>query len=230
MEAAEKALVEPEQDEPSVEQAEEFVLTPEQEEAAPVEHSEEFVLTPEQDALDEAEPTDASGFALRPLVPFSIQIVATALIFAGALLIVDAGVRGPRSLVGFGMFTLGFVGFDGLYRGRFGFRQVSMFFGWLAAGIGGWAVFVSTLLTVLELPVGAELRTLLIVAAACAAASAAAALLSVRSWGVGHRLRERLRSATAWVSKRISRLDEPRPAQGFGSEQPWRPAEPARED
>lgn len=220
MEAAEETLVEPEQDPAAPGEL--------QHDSAAAAEPSAFVLGPEEDVEAPEEPH--RGFALRPVVPFSIQIVATALIFAGALLIVDAGVRGPRSLVGFGMFSLGFVAFDGLDRGRFGLRQVSMFFGWLAAGIGAWAGFVSALLTLLELPVGAELRTLLIVAAACAAASAAAALLSVRSWGVGHRLRERLRAATAWVSERISRLDEPRPGQGLGSEQPWRPAEPARED
>lgn len=210
--------------------AEEELVESEQDASAPVEPPEAFVLSPEQDADDRADPTDGRGFALRPLVPFSLQIAATVLTFAGALLIIEAGVRGPRSLVGFGMFSLGFVVFDGLDRGRFGLRQVSLFFGWLAAGIGAWAAFVSALLAVLELPVGAELRTLLIVAAACAAASAAAALFSVRSWGLGHRLRERLRALAAEVSEWISRQDELRRDPGLGSEQPWRQAGPARGD
>ena len=229
MKAAEETLDGLEQDAAApAETADEFVLTPEQDEGAPAEPSEEFTLTPEQDERNEAEPE--RGFALRPLVPFTIQAAATALTFAGALLIAEAGVRGPRSLVGFGMFSLGFVVFDGLYRGRFGLRQVSLFFGWLAAGIGAWAALVSALLVLLELPVGEEMRSLLIVAAACAATSAAAGLLSVRSWGVGYRLRERVRTVAAWVSERVSRRTEPRPAPGFGSEQPWPPAGPTPED
>jgi hypothetical protein len=229
MKAAEETRVELEEDAAAPpETADEFVLTPEQDEDAPAEPPEEVGPTPEQDEGEQGEPE--RGFALKPLVPFSIQVAASALTFAGALLIAEAGVRGPRSLVGFGLFSLGFVAFDGLYRGRFGLRQVSLFFGWVAAGIGGWAVLVSALLVLLELPVGEEIRSLLIVAAACAATSSAAGLLSVRSWGLGYRLRERVRAVGAWVSERVSRRTESSPAPGFGSEPPWPPAGPAPED
>lgn len=160
-------------------------------------------------------------------IPFREALIATTLI--GMALIAASGVRGPFSLLGFGMFCLGMAALDGLHRRRFGFRQVALLLGIAAAGLGVWAALATGLLVLLELPVGPELRSLLIASASCAAGSAAAALLAVRSpaW-VGEGVWGRIGGIGKRVFARARRLGGPRPARPYDAGRPLRQAGPMR--
>lgn len=165
-----------------------------------------------------------------PPFPSPFRLAAIALTFGGAGLVAAAGARGPVSLAGFAMFCLGMAGLDGLYRGRFGFRQVALLLGWLAVGMGLWSVFATALLRLLDLPVAGELRTMFVASAVCAAGSATAALLYVRSprWIREIRVWARIGSFAQGVWGAASRLGGLRHDPRFGAGRPWRPAGPAR--
>jgi hypothetical protein len=159
------------------------------------------------------------------LRPFRLSALSVTL--AGMGLVAASGARGAPALVGFGMFCLGMAVLDGLFRGRFGFRQAAIFLGALAAGLGVWVVVATSLLELLELPVGVELRSLLIASAVCAAGASSAAVLSVRPPRA--RLVSRVRGSVRFLWGLASRPGEPRRDLGFGAGQPFRPAGPARE-
>lgn len=161
--------------------------------------------------------------------PLGVRLAATALIVAGGGLVAAEAARGPASLTGFAMFCLGMAALDGLYRGRFGFRQVALLLGWLAAGMGLWAAFATALLRLLDLPVGGEVRTMLVASAACAAGSATSALLYVRPprWAGERALWARFRSLRQPFRGAASRLGGLRHDPRFAG-RPWRRAGPAR--
>jgi hypothetical protein len=164
-----------------------------------------------------------------PFFPIPYREAVIALTLVGMAMIAASGVRGPRSLLGFGVFCLGMAALDGLHRRRFGFRQVALFLGIAAAGLGVWAALATGLLVLLELPVGPELRYLLVASASCAAGSAATALLAVKSpaW-----IREGVWGRIGGIGKRVvvraRRLGERRPARPSAG-RPWRQAGPMRE-
>lgn len=161
--------------------------------------------------------------------PLAVRLAAMALIVAGAGLVAAEGARGPASLTGFAMFCLGMAGLDGLYRGRVGFRQIALFLGWAAAGMGLWAAFATGLLRLLDLPVGGELRTMLVAAAVCAAGSATSALLYVRppSWVRLKAVWTKLGGLWQPLWDAASRLGGLRRDPRFAG-RPWRRAGPAR--
>jgi hypothetical protein len=160
------------------------------------------------------------------LLPFRLSALSVTL--AGMGLVAASGARGLPAMVGFGMFCLGMAILDGLFRGRFGFRQAAIFLGSLGAGMGAWVVVATSLLDLLELPVGAELRSLLIASAVCAAGASGAAVLAVRPLRV--QLLSRVRGVGRFFWGLVSRPGEPRARDlGFGAGQPFRPAGPARE-
>jgi hypothetical protein len=167
----------------------------------------------------------------EPLLPLSLRVGALALTLAGVGLIAAGGARGVTALTGFGLFCLGMAGFDGLYRGRLGFRQVALFLGPLALGIGLWAVVAAGLLGMLGLPVGPEVRRLVIAAGACAAASSMAALLAARApgWALLRRVGEWIFAVGRRVWKPANRPDEPRHDRRFAAEPQSPPAGPVRE-
>jgi hypothetical protein len=156
-------------------------------------------------------------------LPFRLAGVVIALVGVG--LIAGGGARGPMALWGFGMFCLGMAGLDGVYRRRFGFRQIAILLGWFAVGVGLWTLAAVGLVRMLEMPEPPELRTLFILSAACAAG----ALLTIT-------LRDRRRSAVKTrlegfgkrVGSAVSRRDGPRPGSQSVAERPKRPAEPAQ--
>ena len=163
--------------------------------------------------------------------PLPFRLAGAVIALVGVGLIAGGGARGPTALVGFGMFCLGMAGLDGVYRGRFGFRQAAILLGWFAVGVGSWALAAAGLVRLLEMPSPPELRTLFILAAACAAGSAAGALLTItlrdrpgRAW------KTRLEGFGKRVGSAVSRRDERRPGSPSGAERPRRPAEPAQGD
>jgi hypothetical protein len=160
-------------------------------------------------------------------IPFREAVVALTLI--GMALIAASGARGSRALLGFGMFCLGIAALDGLHRRRFGFRQMALFLGIAAVGLGAWAALATGFLVLLELPVGPELRSLLVASASCAAGSAAAALLAVRSpaWLQGG-VWDRIGGAAKRIFVRATRLGEPHPARTYDAGRPLRQAEPTQ--
>lgn len=164
----------------------------------------------------------------RPYFPVPLPEAMVALTLGGMALIAASGVRGPRALLGFGMFCLGMAALDGLHRGGFGFRQVALFLGIAAAGLGAWAALATGLLVLLELPVPSELRSLLIASASCAAGSAATAILAVRSPAWLHRVWARIGGVGKGAFARAKRLGEPRPARPYDAGRPLRQAGPMR--
>ena len=163
-----------------------------------------------------------------PFFPVPLREAAIAITLIGMGLIAASGARGPGSLTGFGMFCFGMAALDGLHRSTFGLRQISLFLGIFAAGLGLWSAIATGLLVLLELPVAPELRSLLIAAAACAAGSAAAALLAVRSpaWLRGRRVWTGLVGVAGRLFARVSRLGGPRRDRPYDAGRPWRPAGP----
>ncbi len=161
--------------------------------------------------------------------PLPFRLAGGVIALVGVGLIVGGGARGSMALGGFGMFCLGMAGLDGVYRRRFGFRQLAIMLGWFAVGVGLWALVATGLTRLLEMPSPPELRTLFILSAGCAAGAAAGALLTIT-------LRRRPRGA--WktrlegfgkrVGSAVSRRDEPRSDSPSGAERPRRPAEPAQ--
>jgi hypothetical protein len=133
------------------------------------------------------------------------------------------------ALWGFGMFCLGMAALDGVFRGRFGFRQVAILLGWFAVGVGLWALAAAGLVRILEMPEPPELRTLFVLSAACAAGAAAGALLTItlRDRPRGG-VRTRLEGFGKRVGSAVSRRDEPRSGSPPVAEQPRRPVEPAQ--
>jgi hypothetical protein len=147
---------------------------------------------------------------------------------AGIGLIASGGARGPMALAGFALFCAGMAALDGLYRDRFGLRQLAILLGWFAVGIGLWTLAAAALMRMLGMRLAPELRSLFILAAACAAGAAAGALLAItlrtRSGGV---LRTKLVGFGRRVGSAVSRRDEPLRDSPSGAERPRRPAGPA---
>ncbi len=163
-----------------------------------------------------------------PFFPVPLREAALVVTLIGMGLIAASGARGPGALAGFGMFCFGMASLDAIYRSRVGLRQVALFLGISAAGLGLWSGIATGLLVLLELPVAPELRTLLVASAACAAGSAAAALLAVRS-------PSRFRGGAVWswlarVGRKLfagaSRLGARRRDRPYDAGQPLRPAGP----
>jgi len=166
----------------------------------------------------------------RSAWPFRLIVAAgVVLALAGLGLIAAGGGRGSMALSGFAIFCFAMAALDGLYRRRFGFRQIAILLGWFAVGIAVWTMVAAALMRMLELRFAPELRSLFIVAAACAAGSAAGALLTITLRGhAGDVLRTRLVGFARRVGSVVSRRDEARRDQPSGAEPPRRPAEPAQ--
>lgn len=156
--------------------------------------------------------------------------VLVAVVLFGMALVVASGARGARALIGFILFCLGMAALDGLHRDAFGFRQLSIFLGAFAVGLGMWSVIATGLLVAMDMRVPSIMRSLLVVSAASAAGCAAAALLAVRSpsWMQATALKEWL----GGVRKRF--LPGPRPLgdqrhdRPYDAGQPLRPAGPVQ--
>lgn len=157
-----------------------------------------------------------------------LRLAAVILALAGVGLIASTGARGPDALTGFGMFCLGIAALDGLYRGRFGFRQAAVFLGWMAAGMGLWVAVAIGFSELIGLHLLGGLDALLVASAACAAGATTSALLAaggpVLRWEPGIRwlgaIGWRLRGAAA----RLGGRGRDRPL----AEQRWRPAGPVQ--
>ena len=163
------------------------------------------------------------GATLRPF-----RLAALTVSLAGIGLIAEAGARGPRALFGFGLFCFGMAALDGLFRGRFGVRQPAIFLGFMGLGMGVWAFLASSLLELLELPVAAELRPLLIGSASCFAGSAAGALLTRTRIRGRSGVLDRVGRAVRFLGGLI-RPGEPRRDPPYAAGQQWQPAGPVRE-
>ena len=146
---------------------------------------------------------------------------------AGIGLIAAGGARGPMALAGFALFCGAMAALDGVYRERFGFRQLAILFGWFAVGIGLWTLAVAGLMRILGMRLAPELRSLFIVAATCAVGAAAGALLAItmRSRG-GDVVRTKLEGFGRRVGAAVSRRDEPRRGPRSGAARPRPPAGP----
>lgn len=158
-----------------------------------------------------------------PSLHAGVRLGAVGVTIAGMALIAASGARGPRALLGLGMFCLGLAAQDGLYRRAFGFRQVSLFFGIAASALGLWSALATALLVLLELPVAPELRTLLVAAAGCAAGSAGMALLAVKSpaWLSVRAIRGWMGGLSRRTVAGASRLGEPRRDRRYDAGQPF---------
>lgn len=160
-------------------------------------------------------------------LPFRLAGVVIALVGMG--LIAGGGGRGPMGLTGFGMFCLGMAVLDGVYRRRFGFRQIAILLGWFGVGVGLWALAAAGLVKILEMPEPPELRTLFVLSAACAAGAAAGALLAITFRDRrGGAWKGRLEGFGRRVGSAVSRRDEPRSGSPPVAERPKRPVEPAQ--
>lgn len=164
-----------------------------------------------------------------PALLAELRLAAVILMFGGIGLIANASAHGPSALTGFGMFCLGIAALDGLYRGRFGFRQPAVLLGWLAVGMGAWALLARGLLGLLELPVGGVIDGMLIAAAACACGCAGASLLAVRSpdWMRAERLAGWFEAIRRRVPAAALRPGRPRHDLSL-AEPRWRRAGPVR--
>ena len=159
----------------------------------------------------------------------AFRLTGAAIALAGMGLIAGGGARGPMALWGFAVFCFAMAALDGLYRRRFGFRQIAILLGWFAVGIGLWTLAAAALMRMLEIRFAPEFRSLFIVAAACAAGSAAGALLTITLRGrAGDMLREKLEGFGRRVGSAVSRRGESRRVPQSGAEPPRRPAEPAQ--
>ena len=155
------------------------------------------------------------------------RLAATVIALAGIGLIAAGGARGPMALTGFALFCAAMAALDGLYRERFGFRQLAILLGWFAVGIGLWTLAAVALMRMLEMGPAPELRSLFIVAASCAVGAAAGALLAItlRTRG-GEAVRTKLEGFGRRVGAAVSRRDEPRRGPPSGAAPPKRPAGP----
>lgn len=157
-----------------------------------------------------------------------LRLAAVILALAGVGLIASTGARGPDALTGFGMFCLGMAALDGLYRGRFGFRQLAVFLGWLAVGMGAWVAVAKGFSQLLGLPLGGGLDALLIGSASCAAGSALSALLAtggpLLQWERGRRWFGAIGGLLRGAVARLGGRGRDRPL----AEQRWRPAGPVQ--
>lgn len=157
------------------------------------------------------------------------RLVAVVCALAGIGLIAVAGARGHVALGGFALFCASMAGLDGLYRGRFGFRQLAILLGWFAVGIGLWTLATVALMRMLEMRVAPELRTLFVLAAACAAGAAVGALLAVMLRSrMGDALKTRLVGFGKGVGAAVSRRDGPQGGPSSGAGRSRRPAGPGR--
>ncbi len=167
-----------------------------------------------------------------PRFPTPLQSASIGIPLLGMAMVAFSGARGVTSLVGFGVFCLGIAALDGVHRRTFGFRQVAIFLGILAVGLGLWTALATGLLVLLHLPVATALRSLLVTAAACAAGSAAMALLAVRSpeWLRGSAIGSWLGGAGTKAVSGLKRLGAARRGRSYDAGQPLRPAGPVRGD
>lgn len=139
--------------------------------------------------------------AEMPSLERQARLLAVLLALGGlALIALNLG-YGVRALLGFGMFCFAMAALDGLFRLRFGFRQLAVFLGWMGVGMGVWAALATALMRILELPVVPETRTLIVAAAGCAAGCATASLLAVHARLAGGQSRMR-----TWVGAAGRRL------------------------
>ena len=166
--------------------------------------------------------------AERLHLPGLFRLAGAVAALVGLGLIAGTGARGPTALAGFAVFCAAIAGLDGLYRERFGFRQLAILLGWFAVGIGLWTLAAAALMRMLGMGLAPELRSLFVVAAACAVGAAAGALLAITLRSRGGDALTRFVGFGGRVGSAVSRRDGPRRDPPSGAERPRRPAGPAR--
>ena len=162
--------------------------------------------------------------AERLHLPGLFRLAAAVAALAGIGLIAWTGARGPTALAGFAVFCTAIAGLDGLYRQRFGFRQLAILLGWFAVGIGLWTLAAAALMRMLGMRLAPELRSLFVVAAVCALGAAAGALLAITLRSRRGGAMTRLVGFGGRLGSAVSRRDGPRRGPPSGAERPRRPA------